>query len=85
MILYKFYIIFAFAFLAILYVKGNENDGDNEDDGDEEEEEKDFSKICEELAQFTPNLCDNARATEKCTNICSSGTAPGTSHFLLLT
>ena len=84
MVLYKFYIIFVFSFLVILYVKGNEDDGNDESDGDEEEE-KDFNKICEELAQFTPNLCENARATEKCTNICSDAAIQGTYHFSLLT
>ena len=71
--------------MAIFYVKGNEDDGEDEDDWDEEEEERDFCEICEELAQFTPNLCDNARATEKCTNICSDVAAQGTYHFSLLT
>ena len=33
---------------------------------------------CRELAQFTPQLCDNAVAREKCTDICGEGkTAPG--------
>ena len=57
-------------FLAILHARSN--------DGNEEKVEKDFDKICEELAQFTPNLCDNARAAEKCTNICSDAVAQGT-------
>ena len=56
--------------MAILHARSN--------DGNEEKVEKDFDEICEELAQFTPNLCDNARATEKCTNICSDAAAQGT-------
>ena len=56
--------------MAILHARSN--------DGNEEKVEKDFDEICEELAQFTPNSCDNARATEKCTNICSDAAAQGT-------
>ena len=56
--------------MAILHARSN--------DGNEEKVEKDFDEICEELAQFTPNLCDNARAAEKCTNICSDAVAQGT-------
>lgn len=62
--------LYAILFLAILHARSN--------DGNEENEEKDFDEICEELAQFTPNLCNNARATEKCTNICSDAAAQGT-------
>lgn len=33
---------------------------------------------CRELAQFTPQLCDNAVASEKCTEICGEDkTLPG--------
>lgn len=33
---------------------------------------------CRELAQFTPQLCDNAVANEKCTEICGEDkTLPG--------
>lgn len=67
MIFCKLYVIL---FLAISHARSN--------DGNEEKVEKYFDKICEELAQFTPNLCDNARAAEKCTNICSDAVAQGT-------
>ena len=56
--------------MAILHARSN--------DGNEGNVEKNFDEICEELAQFTPNLCNNARATEKCTNICSDAAAQGT-------
>lgn len=62
--------LYAILFSAILHARSN--------DGNEENVEKDFDEICEELAQFTPNLCNNARATEKCTNICSDAAAQGT-------
>ena len=33
---------------------------------------------CREMAQFTPQLCDNAVASEKCTEICGEEkTLPG--------
>lgn len=67
MIFCKLYVIL---FLAILHARSN--------DGNEGNVEKNFDEICEELAQFTPNLCNNARATEKCTNICSDAAAQGT-------
>ena len=34
--------------------------------------------FCRELAQFTPQLCDNPVASRKCTDICGEGkTTPG--------
>ena len=46
---------------------------------DEEEcEGKDIETLCEELAHFTPQLCDNDVAKEKCTEKCGDGrTTPG--------
>ena len=38
---------------------------------------------CRELAQFTPQLCDNTVASEKCTEICGEGkTLPGKKKYL---
>ena len=47
---------------------------------DEEDEcaGKDVSTLCEDLVQFTPQLCSNDLAVEKCTEQCGEGkTAPG--------
>ena len=47
---------------------------------DEEDEcaGKDVSTLCQELAQFTPQLCSNDLALEKCTEQCGDGKAtPG--------
>ena len=47
---------------------------------DEEDEcaGKDVATLCQELAQFTPQLCSNDVAMEKCTEQCGEGkTAPG--------
>ena len=44
---------------------------------DEEEcEGKDVETLCEELAHFTPQLCDNDVAKEKCTEQCGDGKTP---------
>ena len=47
---------------------------------DEEDEcaGKDVATLCQELAQFTPQLCSNDIAMEKCTEQCGEGkTVPG--------
>ena len=53
---------------------------------DEEDEcaGKDVATLCEELAQFTPQLCSNDLAMEKCTEQCGEGkTAPGMKFIII--
>ena len=39
---------------------------------------------CRELAQFTPQLCDNAVANAKCTEICGEDKTPPGKTFILV-
>ena len=60
----------------IIMRTANQN-ADNVSD-EEECEGKDIETLCEELAHFTPQLCDNDVAKEKCTEQCGDGkTLPG--------
>ena len=43
---------------------------------EEECEGKDIETLCKELAHFTPQLCDNNVAKEKCTKQCGGGRTP---------
>lgn len=71
----KFYLHFSLIIkLALCRI-----DGDNKEDGEASKNSsllqvlsKDYNRICEELVQFTPNLCNNIDASIRCEKICSS-------------
>ena len=63
MTLYKLYVLSLFSLITVLNVTGTKA--------------KDYGKICEELAQFTPNLCADKDVAKKCQTICSKAEQQG--------
>ena len=66
-------------FSLIIILAHSRIDGGNKEDGEASKNSsllqplsKDYNKICEELVQFTPNLCNNIDASIRCEKICSS-------------
>ena len=76
----KFYSYFSLIIILAL----SRIDGDNKEDGEASKNSsllqaisKDYNKICEELVQFTPNLCSNIDASIRCDKICLSAELKG--------
>lgn len=76
--------ILIFVFLGLAALTGAEKKNwdkimrqanQNAQNVDEEDEcaGKDVATLCQELAQFTPQLCSNDVAMEKCTEQCGDG------------
>ena len=76
--------IFVFLFLGLTAITTAEKKNwdkimkqanQNAQNVDEEDEcaGKDVATLCEELAQFTPQLCSNDLAMEKCAEQCGDG------------
>ena len=76
----KFYLSFSFIIILAL----SRIDADNKEGGEARKNSsllqafsKDYNKICEELVQFTPNLCNNIDALIRCEKTCSSAAVKG--------
>ena len=63
MTLYKLCVLPLFSLITVINVTGTKA--------------KDYGKICEELAQFTPNLCADEDVAKKCQAICSKAEQQG--------
>ena len=49
----------------------------------EHKRKKQFERLCQELAKFTPNLCDNKDAKMKCKVCKEEASVPGYSTFVI--